>query len=41
MCVFDKVHAVILSEDKVCKVVPKMSTTGDETITVDLVERGW
>ena len=40
-CVFDKVHAVITSEDKVCKVVPKMSTTGDETITIDSVERGW
>lgn len=35
-----KVHAVIISEDKVCKVLPKMSTTGDETVTLDPVERG-
>ena len=40
VCVSDKVHAVIVSEDKVNKVVPKMSTTGDEAITVDSVERG-
>lgn len=37
---FLKVHAVIVSEDRVCKVLPKMSTTGDETVTLDSVERG-
>ena len=37
---FPKVHAVIVSEDKVCNVVPKMSVTGDEAVTLDSVERG-
>ena len=35
-----KVYAVVVNEDKVCKVLPKMSTTGDEVITLDPVERG-
>lgn len=39
-CSSVKVHAVIVSEDKICKVVPKMSPTGDEVITLDSVERG-
>ena len=31
---------MVVSEDKVCKVLPKMSTTGDEVITLDPIERG-
>lgn len=39
-CLIVKVHAVVISEDKVCKAVPKISTTGEEAIVLDPVERG-
>ena len=36
--IFYKIHAVIISEDQICQVIPKMN--GDETISVDPVEKG-
>ena len=39
-CLIVKVHAVVISEDKVCKGLPKISTTGEEAIILDPVDRG-
>ena len=39
-CVIVKVYTVVISEDKVCKALPKISTAGEEAITLDPVDRG-